>query len=110
MRISFEEKNGISIFKISGDIDIETSPDMKKSFDKAITGNKKKVVISLKDVNYIDSSGLATLVEILKNLRARGSELKLSDLSVKVRGLFEITKLDRLFSIFPNEDDAFSSF
>lgn len=110
MQIRTEEKNGISVFRMNGDIDINTSPEVKKSFDQAMSSKSVKVVINLKDVSYVDSSGLATLVEILKNLRSYGGKLKLSNLSVKVRGLFEITKLDKLFDIVADEDDAVSSF
>lgn len=110
MQINQEERGDVSIFKVHGDIDIDTSPDVKKLFDKAISGSGKKVLINLKDVNYVDSSGLATLVEVLKNLRTSGGQLKLSNLSIKVKGLFEITKLDKLFEIFPEEEDAVSSF
>ena len=110
MQINFEEKSGIVICRMAGDIDINSSPDVKKSFDKAISGKKGKVVINLKDVGYVDSSGLATIVEILKNLRAYGGKLKLTNLSGKVKGLFEITKLDKLFDIVSEEKDAVGSF
>ncbi|MFC1570424.1 STAS domain-containing protein [Candidatus Omnitrophota bacterium] len=110
MQINQEEKNGISIFRMSGDIDINTSPDFKKSFDAAVGAKKDKIVINLKEVSYVDSSGLATLVEILKNMRAYGGKLKLTNLSDKVRGLFEITKLDKLFDIVADEDSAVGSF
>lgn len=110
MQIKSEEKNGVSIFKMEGDIDINSSPDIKKSFDQVIKQKKNKLVINLEGVNYVDSSGLATLVEILKNLRSYGGKLKLTNLSPKVRGLFEITKLDKLFDIVGEEEEALTSF
>jgi anti-sigma B factor antagonist len=110
MQIKIDERNGILVFSMSGDIDINTSPDVKRSFDKAVKEKRDKVVINLKDVSYVDSSGLATLVEILKNLRAYGGKLKLAALSDKVRGLFEITKLDKLFDISADENSAVGSF
>lgn len=110
MQIKLEEKSGISIFRIVGDIDINTSPEVKKSFDKTVSEKNNKIIINLKDVSYVDSSGLATLVEILKNLRAYGGTLKLTNLSDKVRGLFEITKLDKLFDISIDEENALKSF
>ena len=110
MQINSEQKGEISVFKVTGDIDIESAPEVKKTFDKAITSASKKVVINLEEVDYVDSSGLATLVEILKNLRGHGGALKLSNLSAKVKGLFEITKLDKLFDITQNEEDAVNSF
>jgi len=110
MDIKLEEKNGVSVFRVAGDIDINTAPEVKTTLDRDIKGDMKKVVINLEGVRYIDSSGLATLVEVLKNLRALGGKLKLSNLSDKVRGLFEITKLDKLFDVTASEDDAVNSF
>jgi len=110
MQISYEEKNGVTIFRVQGDIDINTSPDVKKTLDKAIKEKKDKVVVNLEEVGYVDSSGLATLVEILKNMRPYGGKLRLANLSPKVKGLFEITKLDKLFDISASEDAAMNTF
>lgn len=111
MRIHVEKRNGISIFRIVGDIDMDTSPDIKKTFSRLMANkSKSKIVINLKEVAYIDSSGLATLIEILKILRASESRLKLTNLSDKVKGLFEITKLDKLFDISAEEENALNSF
>ncbi|MCK5450923.1 MAG: STAS domain-containing protein [Candidatus Omnitrophica bacterium] len=99
MEINKEEKNGILTFRVKGDIDITSSPDVKKYFDTALTDKNTRIVISLKEVEYVDSSGLATLVEVLKRIRTLSGQMKLSDLSEKVKSLFEITKLDRLFDI-----------
>ncbi|MDD4957208.1 MAG: STAS domain-containing protein [Candidatus Omnitrophica bacterium] len=110
MQVRLEQKGDVSVFKIAGNIDIETSPEMKKEIDKAMAGKQKKVVMNLREVSYIDSSGLATLVEVLKNLRSYGGKMKISDLSDKISGLFEITKLNKLFDIVQDEASAINSF
>jgi len=110
MPMKVETKNGLTVCYVEGEIDINTSPGFKKSFDKLISSKAPKVVMSLSKVTYVDSSGLATLVEILKNMRSYGGRLKLSDMSSKIKSLFEITKLDRLFDIVSDEEDAISTF
>lgn len=106
MQIKQAEKSGVLVCYMSGEIDINTAPEVKKSFDKLINDKKEKLVINLKDVSYVDSSGLATLVEILKGLRSYGGKLKLCNLSTKVKNLFEITKLEKLFDIAQDEEEA----
>ena len=106
MQLNMEQKNGVSVVRIEGDIDINTSPDVRKYFDKLVTEKKGNFVINLENVPYVDSSGLATLVEILKRVRATSGTLKLTNLSGKVLGLFEITKLNKLFTIAADEDEA----
>ena len=105
MEIKVNSKDGITILQVHGEINISTSPDLKKSFEK-IQANK--IVINMANVGYIDSSGLATLVELLKRLKTKGGSLSLSQVSEKVKSLFEITKLDKLFSIHPSDEAALS--
>jgi anti-sigma B factor antagonist len=103
MEVKSSQQDGVSIFKINGEINISTSPELKKSLEK---NPSKKVVIDLEKVGYIDSSGLATLVELLKKTKSAGGSLALAGMSDKVRSLFEITKLDKLFLIVPSQQDA----
>ena len=110
MQVRIEEKDGVKICYAEGDIDINSSPQLKKVFDKVSQAKSEKVLISLKEVGYIDSSGLATLVEILKNFRVYGGKLRLCNLSNKVKSLFEITKLEKLFDIVDTEEEAVKNF
>jgi len=106
MNVKLFEQDGVFVFQVNGEINISTSPDLRKLFEK---DQKKKIVIDFEKVTYIDSSGLATLVEVLKKTKTRGGALGLASLSDKVKSLFEITKLDKLFSIFQNQKDAVES-
>ncbi len=110
MQINLDSRGDVSVFGVSGDIDINSSPEMKKGFEKVFREKQEKVLIDLTDVGYVDSSGLATIVEIFKNMKIYGGKLRLAGLSDKVKGLFEITKLDQLFEIFPDADSAIQSF
>lgn len=106
MAVRTENKNGSTVCYIEGEIDINTAPDIKKSFEKLLSGKMPKIVINFTKVTYVDSSGLATLVEILKNMRAYGGKMKLTNLSPKIKSLFEITKLEKLFEIIADEAQA----
>lgn len=103
MDIKSAEKDGVLVVEINGEINISSSPGLKKWFEKS---QASKVLINMSKVGYIDSSGLATLVELLKRLKTKGGTLTLTQLSAKVKSLFEITKLDRLFGIYPSDDAA----
>ena len=106
MAVKMIPKTGATVCAIEGEIDINTSPEIKKAFDKIISKKEPKIIINFTAVTYVDSSGLATIVEILKNMRSYNGKLVLSNLSPKVKGLFEITKLDKLFTIVADEKDA----
>lgn len=110
MAFKIENKNGLTVCHVDGEIDINTSPAIKKSFDKLVGSKTGRIVVNLSKVTYVDSSGLATLVEILKNMRSYGGKLRLSNMSPKVKSLFEITKLEKLFDIVASEEEAISNF
>jgi anti-sigma B factor antagonist len=110
MLVRTENKNSLTVCHVDGEIDINTAPEIKKAFDKLISKKEPKIVVNFSRVTYVDSSGLATLVEILKNMKAYGGRMKLTNLSPKIKSLFEITKLERLFEIMVDEKDAISTF
>jgi anti-sigma B factor antagonist len=110
MYVQERDAGEVMVLDLSGEINITTSPDVRKCFDKLIKEQKKKILLNFEQVGYIDSSGLATLVEMLQRMKRFGGTLRLVNLSEKVKGLFEITKLDRLFGIFSSEEEALKDF
>ncbi|MCX5679978.1 MAG: STAS domain-containing protein [Candidatus Omnitrophica bacterium] len=110
MAVRIDPKKDLIVCHIDGEIDINSSPMVKKSFDKLISQKTPKIVINLSKVTYVDSSGLATLVEILKNMRSYGGRMRLACMSPKIKSLFEITKLEKLFEISADEETAISNF
>lgn len=100
----------VVVLSVDGEINFNSSPDFRKAFLKVLDSKAKKVVINLSNVAYVDSSGLATLVEALQKIKGGGGRLRLTNLSAKVKSLFEITKLEKLFEIFSAEEDAVKSF
>jgi len=110
MQINEQEVSGVFVYNVVGDIDINSAPEMKKTFDAVTKDKKEQILIDLKEVEYVDSSGLATLVEVLKNVRVYSGKFKIASLTTKVKGLFEITKLDKLFDIYADADAALASF
>ena len=110
MAVKTESKNGLMVCRVDGEIDIACAPELKKIFDKLISQKTPKIVIELSKVTYVDSSGLATLVEILKNMRSYGGKMRLACMAPKIKSLFEITKLEKLFEISADEETAISNF
>jgi anti-sigma B factor antagonist len=110
MLVRTENKDSLTVCHVDGEIDINTAPEIKKAFDKLISKKEPKIVVNFSRVTYVDSSGLATLVEILKNMRSYGGKMRLANMSPKIKSLFEITKLEKLFDIAASEEEAISSF
>jgi anti-anti-sigma factor len=106
-----EEKSGdILICVLEGEIDISNSSQLRKTFDDFIKRNEKKVLVDFSDVSYIDSSGLATLIEMLQRIKKVGGKMRSCSMNQKVSNIFEITKLHKLFEIFDNRETALKDF
>ena len=110
MQIREKKLNDITVLEIEGEIDLNSSPAMRKKFDELIKSSASKIVINFQNVNYIDSSGLATIIEMLQRLKKVHGELRMSNLPQKIKNLFEITKIDKLFQMFLTEQEALKDF
>ena len=90
----------------AGDIDLHQSVEFQQSLAKVVATAPGRIVINLAGVPYMDSSGLASLVKLLSQVRRTKIELKLCSLTERVRSMFEITRLDSVFDISPSEQEA----
>ena len=110
MQIAARNSEGWVIFDISGDIDLANSPAMRKVLLGEIKEkHTRKVFLNLKSVRYIDSSGIASLVEGLKASRDNGARMILYGLSPSVREVMELSRLQKIFEIYDSEEQALSS-
>ena len=87
----------------------EESGHLRESIKKLLPAYKQ-IVLNMKNVSYIDSGGLGTLISLYASCSASGGELKLANLSAKTLELLQITKLVTVFDIRSNETDAVLSF
>ena len=110
MDISSRAKGEVVILDISGEIDLYNAPEIKDIINKLIEQKRYNVVINLKDVTYIDSSGIGALISSLSNLKKYQGGLKIINVFASVRKVFELTKLTSFFEIFDSEDEALASF
>ena len=111
MKFTTREVGGVTIVDLSGKITLgEGGVTLREEVRKLLGEGKKKIVLNLADVNYIDSSGLGELVSAYTAVKNGGGELKLLNLTSKVRDLLVITKLVTVFDVKDNEAAAVSSF
>ena len=107
MQISARRNDNVTILDLSGDIDFANSPEVRRSVLREIRERRApRVVINLTKVHYIDSSGVASLVEGLKASRDLGSRFVLFGLSTSVRELLQLSRLIKVFEICDNEEQA----
>lgn len=98
-----------NVLPLEGEIDLHVSPRIASSLASMISTKPKQFVIDLSKVSYIDSSGLAVLIEGMQNVTAYGGKFALAGLQETVRPIFEIARLDQVFRIFPDVDSALAA-
>lgn len=96
------------ILELGGEIDMKCSAALKAKFAELYKQNPQVLVVNMEKVEFLDSSGLASLVGALKWCRQNDSEFKLAGLCKRVKSIFEICKLESIFQIYDSEDEALS--
>jgi anti-sigma B factor antagonist len=110
VQIAARPSEGWVILDLSGDIDLANSPAMRKALLGEIKEKRtRKVFLNLKNVRYIDSSGIASLVEGLKASRDAGARLILYGLNPSVREVMELSRLQKIFEIYDSEEQALAT-
>jgi anti-sigma B factor antagonist len=111
MKIVTRLIDGVEVVKVSGRIELgEGSAAIREVVRDLLAKGRKKIVLDLADVDYIDSAGLGALVSAFTSVRNEGGDLKLVYLTKKVQDLLQMTKLYTVFEIFDDETAAIKSF
>ncbi|KAB0669763.1 STAS domain-containing protein [Oryzomonas sagensis] len=111
MQLKIEENGAVRVIYVKEErLDAHNSDELKAELNRLFDNGAKDLLIDLKEVRFIDSSGLGVLVSGFKNASARQGSLKLSALQSQVKSMFELTRLHRVFDIFPTVDDALESY
>jgi len=100
---------GAWVIALTGEIDLYTAPEFKQQLLDVIEQGANQVVVDLTDTTFIDSTTLGVLVGGVKRLRPNGGQLSIVCSDRNITKIFEITGLDRVFTIYPSRDEAVST-
>ena len=108
MEIKKNEEQGALVLTVSGEIDMHFATEFRKEMFDAFSSAPNRMIIDMAGIEFIDSSGIATLVEGLREAKAKSTEFILCSLSEKVRDIFELARLETIFKIVENKKEALS--
>jgi anti-sigma B factor antagonist len=101
-----ERQSRSDVLPLKGEIDLHVSPAVTASLNQMIGKKPERLVIDLSEVSYIDSAGLAALIGGMQKVEEYGGKFMLAGLQETVRSIFEISRLDQVFQIFPDANAA----
>lgn len=107
MKHETSKQQDAAIIRFSGEIDLESSPAAREILLNSVDQNKS-VIVDLSDVTYIDSSGIASLVEALQAAREKDSRFSLAAVSEPTRRVLELARLDKVFTLYDSVNVALS--
>ncbi len=111
MKISVRKRNDVTILDLQGKITIGVGDvAVRNAVQEALSTGATKLIINMKDVTTIDSSGVGELVSSYTTAINRGAKLRLENLPAKVSDILHITQLITVFDIYDTEDEALASF
>jgi anti-sigma B factor antagonist len=109
LSIAVEQRADVMIVHLVGEVDLNVSPKLRAKLKEVTTKKAPFLVIDMAGVPYIDSSGVATLVECLQSVSRYQGKLHLCSLTPRASGVFEISRLDTVFRIFGTLEEAIKS-
>ena len=110
MDLRQREADGVDVLAPTDRIDSASSEELKTCVATLIAEGRRRVVIDMSNVDFIDSSGLGVLVASLRTAQRDGGVLKVAALNGNLRQLFELMRLDRVFELFTDVDKSLESF
>ena len=110
MSFSIKKQGEICVVDVEGQLIVGNRQELKQKVLDALEEGSRKFIIDFSKTGYIDSSGLGVLVSLSKKIREQGGELRLAGLNADLQTLFELTKLDTLFSITRTAEEALAAF
>ena len=110
MELTCEDNDSVMVVVlVATQLDASTAADFKHSVTPVLEAYSQ-IVFDLSQLGFVDSSGLGALLSCLRQLHARGGDLKLCGITKPVRALFELVRMHRVFHIFDTQDEAIRAF
>jgi len=109
MEVKSRQRDGRTVVDVSGELVMRTSAKLQKKLTELVAAETTPIIINFEEVSFMDSSGLATLVECMLGVRKYKGDLRLYGVSANIRQVFKVLKLDKIFSIYSSEKEALES-
>ena len=106
LRTEVSELAGWTVVTVYGELDVATSPELRERLIELVNEGRTRLVLVLDGIDFLDSTGLGTIVSALKRVRTHSGDLRLACTETRITRLFEITGLDKAVPLLPTLDAA----
>jgi anti-sigma B factor antagonist len=106
LALTARTEGDFEVIEVGGEIDVYTAPRLRESIVTAVDAGHTRLIIDVRKVDFLDSTGLGVLVGALKRVRADGGSLDIVCTQERILKIFEITGLDKVFGLHATTDEA----
>ena len=106
LTLATRDVDGKTIVAVGGEIDVYTAPKLRDKITELVAAGVYDIVIDMEAVEFLDSTGLGVLVGALKRVRSNDGELSLVCTQPRIRKVFEVTGLTKVFNLYDSVDEA----
>lgn len=106
IHVTREKVGEIEIFHISGKLDVNTTSELEKNLQDAIHSGSTKLILDLKELEYISSAGIKVFLKVHKKLDSMKGDVVITSINKKIREIFSVSGLDNYFVLTDNENEA----
>lgn len=106
--LDVQERDGFAVLAVSGEVDVATVPRLREQLHGLVAQGSNRIIVNLDAVDFLDSTGLGVLVGALKRVRSNDGDLFLVCTQPRIRKVFEVTGLTKVFQLFETVDNAVS--
>jgi anti-sigma B factor antagonist len=106
LRTEVTDLAGWTVVSLYGELDVATAPELREQVIELVNDGRSQLVLDLDGIDFLDSTGLGTVIGALKRARTHGGDLRLVCTETRITRLFEITGLDKAVPLLPTLDAA----
>ena len=110
MDIEVENKNGVVVVSLKGNINVNSSPQLMKQLQDLIKNGDNKILLNMAGVTFLSSSAIGTIAGTFNDMKERNGQLKMTALSKEINHIFEITGLDKRIPISSTVEEGLTTF
>ncbi len=99
-----------AVILLDGEVNVQNCAQLRETFKRLIDEGQRKVIADFASLTFIDSSGLAVIIEADQKLKQSGGKLRIYGVNRKIRGIFEVTKIHKMIGIYDSQESALKDF
>jgi anti-sigma B factor antagonist len=109
-QVKRKDIKNVSIVYLKGYLDAHTAPDFEKALQELVDEDRVRIIVNLSELNYISSAGLGVFMGFIEDVRKKGGDIKLAELTEKVYRVFDLLGFPVLYEIFKKEEEAIKKY